>query len=757
MSCLRVEGSGTLRLTEVPGCAQKASGQVGEEDDSVYSASVPSQLIPSGAERLPSEEPFRETEDAGQLPQERKGLSFASSLLPSSSSAIPPSCASRPPLTAPVHRFAKDADISKLPLSRIHFRPVRASDYTQLRQLHEELFPFKYEHTFYDFVCKGECFSLAAVVLKRDLEGLPRLATPCAQPRLTPARHPPSSSPRDRAFSQDTCLSGVSERARNTTILSGDKQSDPCASIAETYPTPEKSASSVAHGKAGQEPLSDELDRWGNACTLARNPHQCLAPGVLNAGARVGRGRGDRGSCATTQRPPTLPSNSSAQQPSESFIRHGNPSFTSGSCVQDDSGDYVVQENFGHMNAPKGDGCADEDAGESAVIPALLEKGQNDDRCSAEEFLVGIITVSLKSAYFRSHDVDCVRKWYRMRRESLQLAGSACAPGPVAGPRSTRQIPTCCKHALIRDAAEHQVHQPHAEKCGQKKMPASSGAHVPSVRATRFYSNVANHHYGDCSASGMCHVGEECSEKRTKLTSDLVEATRSGVLTMTSAVCHGSEDATDVSHPVSITAEEACALTFPNLQADESVSDLAYILTLGVAEEFRQKGLAQELIQRTLAYFACPCVNKLPTRSVFLHVVEYNHAALHFYEKQKFKAIEFSKDFYHIYGSVHGSFLYAYNLAELEGRCECSIAADAKQPHGISGVKALANGHIQDGVQWGLSGMQNAFRKVGETLGNLWNSSARAGGIEFVDDSSGTSYGAEGKGQGENNRKTSGE
>ncbi|KEP66280.1 UNVERIFIED_CONTAM: acetyltransferase, GNAT family protein [Hammondia hammondi] len=751
MSCLRVEGSGTLGLTEVPGCAQKASGQVGEQDEPLYSACVPSQLIPSGAERLPSEEPFRETEDAGQLPQERKGLFSASSLLPSSSSAIPPSCASRPPLTAPVHRFAKDADISKLPLSRIRFRPVRVSDYTQLRQLHEELFPFKYEHTFYDFVCKGECFSLAAVVFKRDLERLPRLPTPCAQPRLTLARHPPSSSPSDPAFSQDTCLTGVSDSARNTTTLSGDNQSDPSAS----YRTPENSASSVAHGNAGQEPLSDEVDRGGDACTLSRSPHQCLAPDVLNAGARVGRDRGDRDSRATTQRPPTLPSNSSAQQPSESSVLHSNPPFTCGASFQDDSGrDSVFQENVEHMSAPKGDDCADEDAGGPAVIPALLEKGQNDDRCSPEEFLVGIITVSLKSAYFRSHDVDCVRKWYRMRRESMQFAGSVRAPGPVAGPRSTKQIPTCCKHALIRDAVEHQVRQPHVEIFGQKKMSVPSRAHVPSVHATSFYSNVANHHHGDCSGSGLCHVGEECSEKRTKLASDLVEATRSGVLTMTSGLCHGNEDVTHVSYAVSNTADEPVALTFPNLQADESVSDLAYILTLGVAEEFRQKGLAQELIQRTLAYFACPCVNKLPTRSVFLHVVEYNHAAVHFYEKQKFKAIEFSKDFYHIYGSVHGSFLYAYNLAELEGRCECSIAAEGKQSHGVSAVKALANGHIQDGVQWGLSGMQNAFRKVGETLGNLWSSSARTGDVHFVDDSSGTSHGAQGKGQGENCRKT---
>lgn len=161
-------------------------------------------------------------------------------------------------------------------------------------------------------------------------------------------------------------------------------------------------------------------------------------------------------------------------------------------------------------------------------------------------------------------------------------------------------------------------------------------------------------------------------------------------------------------------------LSFPHLQSDDPVADLAYILTLGVAEEFRQKGLAQELVRRMLAYYACPCVNPRPTEAIFLHVVDYNYAALHFYEKQRFERLDHVRDFYQIYGCLHGALLYAYDLSQFSPCCECSSAAAAR--FGLRRGKVAAHNYRGgSAMQWSLAGVQHAFRKVGETLGQLWN------------------------------------
>ncbi|CBZ52860.1 Acetyltransferase, GNAT family protein, related [Neospora caninum Liverpool] len=721
MSVLRVDGSVSLGPTEAPGRLQEAAREAGNPGKPVHFPSEEQSHSPSpGTERPAIEAPFRESDDAaGRLPQEPKSVAPAACLRPSSSSAIPPSCAARPPLIAPVHKFARDADIAKLPLSCLRFRPVKPSDYTQLRQLHEELFPFKYEHTFYDFVCKGQCFSLAAVVSKQDLESLPRRLTSCAQPRPTPARHLTSSVPRCPAsFSQDGGSSGVREEASAIGSFPEDSQprSTACAAL-DRLTEPSTSGTRDAQEHGTHEPFSD-AGCQRQPRTVA-SPYHVWAPDVLASSAGVSE-RADGETTGRRQPSPTRTS-PSAGNPSDSSIHDSDPSLAPDASVSRDNGDSSLQGNSGGTSSRAGD-CVSEETGGSAT-PGPLEK-EDDDAC--DELLVGIITVSQKSAYFRSHDMDCVRRWYRMKRECP--FGAEQAPGRESRPRTTRRKSTCCSHAL---GQSRQILQPSARLPGQRWAPFS--AHLPPVYADSLSSNATQRGQRKLSGSGICRFGDESFEKRTRLSGSLVGVPGSGAGESSSGPRDGIEEEREESSEVSDASEAAVALNFPNLQADESVSDLAYILTLGVAEEFRQKGLAQELIQRTLAYFACPCLNKLPTRAVFLHVVEYNHAAVHFYEKQKFQAIEHSRDFYHIYGSVHGSFLYAFNLTELDSRCECSVATEAKRSRGFAAVKAFTSGNIQEGVQWGLVGVQNAFRKVGETLGNLWNSHPRGGGHEFGD------------------------
>mmetsp|Transcript_60610 Transcript_60610/g.112443 ORF Transcript_60610/g.112443 Transcript_60610/m.112443 type:complete len:343 (-) Transcript_60610:82-1110(-) len=83
---------------------------------------------------------------------------------------------------------------------------------------------------------------------------------------------------------------------------------------------------------------------------------------------------------------------------------------------------------------------------------------------------------------------------------------------------------------------------------------------------------------------------------------------------------------------------------------------LAYILTLGVIDGFRRRGLAQELLRRSIDY-----VNKeWPfVKAVYLHVVTYNTAAIYLYESMQFLQIERFQSFYRLHGKFYDSFLYA--------------------------------------------------------------------------------------------------
>lgn len=86
---------------------------------------------------------------------------------------------------------------------------------------------------------------------------------------------------------------------------------------------------------------------------------------------------------------------------------------------------------------------------------------------------------------------------------------------------------------------------------------------------------------------------------------------------------------------------------------------LAYILTLGVADGFRRRGLARELLRQAITHVN----NHMPqVQAVYLHVVTYNEAAIQLYESMKFLRIGEFTSFYYLHGQPYDSFLYALFL-----------------------------------------------------------------------------------------------
>ncbi|KAI4295277.1 hypothetical protein L6164_035339 [Bauhinia variegata] len=101
---------------------------------------------------------------------------------------------------------------------------------------------------------------------------------------------------------------------------------------------------------------------------------------------------------------------------------------------------------------------------------------------------------------------------------------------------------------------------------------------------------------------------------------------------------------------------------------DSSKADqtLVYILTLGVAETYRNLGIASSLIREVIKYSS-----SIPTcRAVYLHVIAYNNPAIYLYKKMAFKCIRRLQGFYLINGQHYDSYLFLYYVNG--GRSPCS-------------------------------------------------------------------------------------
>eukprot|EP00747_Dinoflagellata_sp_TGD_P170279 gnl/TRDRNA2_/TRDRNA2_201427_c0_seq1.p1 gnl/TRDRNA2_/TRDRNA2_201427_c0~~gnl/TRDRNA2_/TRDRNA2_201427_c0_seq1.p1 ORF type:complete len:319 (-),score=18.60 gnl/TRDRNA2_/TRDRNA2_201427_c0_seq1:43-945(-) len=87
-----------------------------------------------------------------------------------------------------------------------------------------------------------------------------------------------------------------------------------------------------------------------------------------------------------------------------------------------------------------------------------------------------------------------------------------------------------------------------------------------------------------------------------------------------------------------------------------STGCVAYILTLGVIDGFRRRGLASRLLENSIAHVS----RQMPhVQAVYLHVVTYNEAAIRLYEANRFVCLARFPNFYNLHGSPYDSFLYA--------------------------------------------------------------------------------------------------
>jgi len=171
-----------------------------------------------------------------------------------------------------------------------------------------------------------------------------------------------------------------------------------------------------------------------------------------------------------------------------------------------------------------------------------------------------------------------------------------------------------------------------------------------------FFTLVASHIPQPNEHSGLNWEGSTTSSC-TPVEEDLV-----GIITMSTNCEHHSDDI------VQVLGADCASLCGGDSRVKDPLNPnnengnasnqgiLAYILTLGVCDGFRRRGLARELLRRSLEHVN---TNMQQVHAVYLHVVTYNEAAIQLYESMKFLRIGHFSAFYFLHGKPYDSFLYA--------------------------------------------------------------------------------------------------
>ena len=92
----------------------------------------------------------------------------------------------------------------------------------------------------------------------------------------------------------------------------------------------------------------------------------------------------------------------------------------------------------------------------------------------------------------------------------------------------------------------------------------------------------------------------------------------------------------------------------------------AYIMTIGVVDECRRFGLGTKLLNYTI-----DLINKMWTSCdvIYLHVVDYNEAAIRFYEKNGFRTLKRMKDHYLIFEKEYDALLLYKDITKTKKNC----------------------------------------------------------------------------------------
>ncbi|KAG0564069.1 hypothetical protein M758_8G075300 [Ceratodon purpureus] len=115
-----------------------------------------------------------------------------------------------------------------------------------------------------------------------------------------------------------------------------------------------------------------------------------------------------------------------------------------------------------------------------------------------------------------------------------------------------------------------------------------------------------------------------------------------------------------------IAASEDDEIDMLGYEISKSERTLIYILTLGVAQSYRNSGIASALLWEVIEY-----ANQMSScRALYLHVIAYNRPAIMFYQKNMFQCLRRLHNFYTIDGDTHDAFLYVFYVNG--GRSPCT-------------------------------------------------------------------------------------
>ncbi|XP_009790327.1 histone acetyltransferase MCC1 [Nicotiana sylvestris] len=115
-----------------------------------------------------------------------------------------------------------------------------------------------------------------------------------------------------------------------------------------------------------------------------------------------------------------------------------------------------------------------------------------------------------------------------------------------------------------------------------------------------------------------------------------------------------------------VLAKDSDIEDFLRYDSSRSEQTLIYILTLGVADSYKNLGIASSLIHEVIKY-----ASNIPTcRAVYLHVISYNNPAIYLYKKMYFQCVRRLPAFYFINGQHYDAYLFIYYVNG--GRSPCS-------------------------------------------------------------------------------------
>uniref|UniRef100_A0A1J3IYM2 N-alpha-acetyltransferase 60 n=1 Tax=Noccaea caerulescens TaxID=107243 RepID=A0A1J3IYM2_NOCCA len=114
---------------------------------------------------------------------------------------------------------------------------------------------------------------------------------------------------------------------------------------------------------------------------------------------------------------------------------------------------------------------------------------------------------------------------------------------------------------------------------------------------------------------------------------------------------------------------------------------LVYILTLGVVETYRKRGIAKSLINEVVKY-----ASTIPVcRGVYLHVIAHNNPAIRLYKRMSFRCVRRLHGFYLINGQHFDSFLFVYFINGSRSPCSPLDLAVLVLNYMRTGIKSVAS------------------------------------------------------------------